>query len=446
MKLLTILSLFIFATNVANASTVAVIDSGTDMLHKDISPQAWINPLEIPRNERDEDRNGYQDDVHGWNFAEGNAQVIDYKYLGTLTFDVRRFFEIQTKMFYGTVTDEELTWLRAKVEDQDFIKQLQVYGNFMHGTHVSGIAIKDSVDAKVLAVKLIPTEVKLPGQKALTSDKGLGMWLLKQALGALAGQQMKLMEEIGAYVNGHKADVANGSFGTGYPQAKMIVTLLANTFMKEPTEEQIDEATKHFLDTLIREGAHMVNAAPKTLFVFAAGNDGLNNDKFPTSPTNIQAANVLSVAATLGGDEIASFSNYGTKMVDVAAPGVGIDSTVPGSQYLKVSGTSQAAPYVANIASRIKDANKNLVPGQVKKIIMETVDIRTFLKNKVKTSGIVNTDRAVRAAELSRTMGLGDAINIAHSEVKATFTKKSKRHAKSVQGFVLPLPKQFIIR
>ena len=154
----------------SQAATIAIIDSGTDMLHNDISPKAWINPVEIAGNSRDEDGNGYQDDIHGWNFAEGNAEVIDYSYLGTLTEDIRRFFQIQTDAMLGTFTEEDLAWARAQLQDENFIKQISIYGNFMHGTHVGGIAIEGVDEAKLLAVKLIPTEVKLPGQEDSKSN------------------------------------------------------------------------------------------------------------------------------------------------------------------------------------------------------------------------------------------------------------------------------------
>ena len=50
---------------------VAVIDSGIDTLHEDLKPVMWINPKEIPGNGKDDDKNGYVDDVHGWNFIGG---------------------------------------------------------------------------------------------------------------------------------------------------------------------------------------------------------------------------------------------------------------------------------------------------------------------------------------------------------------------------------------
>jgi subtilisin family serine protease len=50
---------------------VAVIDSGIDTLHEDLKPVLWNNPKEIPGNGKDDDRNGYVDDVYGWNFIGG---------------------------------------------------------------------------------------------------------------------------------------------------------------------------------------------------------------------------------------------------------------------------------------------------------------------------------------------------------------------------------------
>lgn len=50
---------------------VAVIDSGIDTLHEDLKPVLWRNPKEIPGNGKDDDKNGYIDDIHGWNFLGG---------------------------------------------------------------------------------------------------------------------------------------------------------------------------------------------------------------------------------------------------------------------------------------------------------------------------------------------------------------------------------------
>lgn len=51
---------------------VAVIDGGIDTTHEDLKSILWTNPKEIPNNRKDDDKNGYVDDIHGWNFL-GNA-------------------------------------------------------------------------------------------------------------------------------------------------------------------------------------------------------------------------------------------------------------------------------------------------------------------------------------------------------------------------------------
>lgn len=407
----------------ANASTIAVIDSGLDYKHEMIVPNLWTNAKEVQDN-RDNDGNGYQDDVHGWNFAEQNGQIIDYKYLGTFSPDCKKYFDIQGKMFLKLATESEIAWLKAKVQDKDFIKEMGKFGNFVHGTHVAGITIRNS-NNKAMGIKLLPTETKLifAGLSAKANNQGLkavDRWaLLEKAFGALATQQMNLLTDIARFVDYHKADVANGSFGTGFNQAKMITdNAFKLVFFRKATEEESNKAAKMFIEVMVKEGQRMAAAAPNTLFVFAAGNDGMNNDEFGTSPANIKADNVITVGATYKNEFFASFSNYGTKMVDIAAPGMLIKSAIPGDDYLEVSGTSQAAPYVANVAAKIKTANPLLRPVDIKSIMMGTVDKKGFLTDKVMTGGIVNLERAVVAAEMTKTMTVAQAISRAKGQVK----------------------------
>ncbi|MBD65997.1 MAG: hypothetical protein CME62_12370 [Halobacteriovoraceae bacterium] len=443
--------ILLIASSVVNAATIAVIDSGVDVEHKDLLTNLWMNEGEIADNGRDEDRNGYQDDVYGWNFAEGNNLVIDRKYVGTFSDDPYKFFEIQGKSFLGQASAEEKEWVQAKRKDKKFLAEMQKFGNFVHGTHVAGITVDNNREGQILSVKLIPTEVKpfiasLSQKNKNAEDKNLRWKILTKALSALADQQMTLLTEIAHYVGTHKADIANGSFGTGFKQAKMITNIAYKAvFFKDPSKEDSDKAAKIFLNALIKSGKKMVDAAPNTLFVFAAGNDGSNNDEFPTSPTNIQADNVISVAATYKYEFIAPFSNYGIKMVDVAAPGMLINSQIPGDEYLKVSGTSQAAPYVANIAAQIKDINPELAPKDIKAIIMGTVDAKKFLSDKVKAAGIVNMNRATHAAKLTFNMGVSEAISQAQqsiSDVRVDSTK-SLKFPQAVTP--LPLTNQFTL-
>lgn len=61
---------------------VAVIDSGVDIFHEDLKDVIWVNKGEIPDNGIDDDKNGYVDDVYGWNFIggkDGNVNEDTYE-------------------------------------------------------------------------------------------------------------------------------------------------------------------------------------------------------------------------------------------------------------------------------------------------------------------------------------------------------------------------------
>ena len=65
------------------AVTVAIVDSGVDMAHKDLAPNLWTNPGETAGNGIDDDGNGYVDDVHGYDFVDGDGDPSDQNGHGT---------------------------------------------------------------------------------------------------------------------------------------------------------------------------------------------------------------------------------------------------------------------------------------------------------------------------------------------------------------------------
>lgn len=94
------------------------------------------------------------------------------------------------------------------------------------------------------------------------------------------------------------------------------------------------------------------------LVVGAAGNESVDQAFYPASYPE-----VVSVSATNWSDKLASFSNIHSS-VDVSAPGVGILSTIPNSQYAMFDGTSMAAPVVAAVAAMHRFANPTSTPQQ----------------------------------------------------------------------------------
>jgi len=96
---------------------VAVIDGGTDINHVDLKANVWTNTKEIPGNGIDDDKNGYIDDIHGWNFI-GNAKGEN---IGIDNFEVTRLYkELDAKYKNAdpkTVADKKEYEYYIKVRD-----------------------------------------------------------------------------------------------------------------------------------------------------------------------------------------------------------------------------------------------------------------------------------------------------------------------------------------
>ncbi len=449
-----ILPLILLSSSAINAALIGVMDSGTDMSHKDLTAKAWINTNET-QGEVDKDGDGLPGNVFGWDFITNTSKPFDDQYIHLIDEDVRKFYEYYAKYELRTVQPQEIQWLREKTTDEVFMNKVNFIGGYAHGTHVAGIALKNTQNSKVLPMKVIPTvyrEVE-PNNGALEEGKTetpkedpktetqtapkLTIDQLKSELVLEAQAQIKEMQDIHKNLNFHKVDVTNQSFGIGYHDAEgFINSAFIETIGREPTKEELDQVVRVYIGALLNFGPEMYKAAPNNLFVVAAGNDSSNNDQFPDYPANIQADNKIVVAATLGYAKLADFSNYGATKVDVAAPGVAILSSSPTNIYLHMSGTSQATPFVTNVIAEVKDINPSLSAVTIKKIIFGTVDVKSWLKGKVLTSGIVNKARALKAAELSLTLSVDEAISKAKTLVSDVAVTKSLNLNKDL-GFKL---------
>lgn len=418
---------------------IAVIDSGTDTKHEMLKEKIWINEKENPSTARDDDGNDYPNDMNGWNFAENNNQLIDYSFESLYSnSDIFKYFEIQKRQFQLRTSSDDLAWLEEKKKDSKFLADLSTFGNFVHGTHVAGITTVFAKDVEVIGMKLLPTKSPISPRPAPPADPNGGnrTWgggskvpepvtsgkrieLIKKLLTQVAILNAQNLETIGKYVEWTKAEVANGSFGVGPMQSKMIISLLfKGMFFRSALDVEMEPLVAHFLSEVNKAQKSFVNSSPDTLFVFAAGNDGSDNDKFPSAPASVGGDNVISVAASYGNVSLAKFSNYGKTKVDIAAPGVFINSAIPANRYLEVSGTSQASPRVAAAAAQILEVNGNLSPKEVKKILMETVDYKDFLKGKVVSGGVLNHKRAAFVAEYARSVSLEEALIVGRTKVK----------------------------
>ncbi len=138
------------------------------------------------------------------------------------------------------------------------------------------------------------------------------------------------------------------------------------------------------------------------LFVAAAGNGdalgrGSDNDRTPYYPASYDLPNVISVAASDMHDELAVFSNFGSQSVDIAAPGVGVISTLPGDRYGSGNGTSIAAAHVSAAAALILSARPTATVEDIRGAIIGGADVMTALQGKVASSGRLNAFQSVQS-------------------------------------------------
>ncbi len=132
------------------------------------------------------------------------------------------------------------------------------------------------------------------------------------------------------------------------------------------------------------------------VFCAAAGNDGKNIDNDPVYPASYDAPNIITVAASDQDDKLASFSNYGVKSVEVAAPGTNILSTYPNNQYAYLQGTSMATPQVTGVVALLSSAKADASVKERIDAIKTGVDKKSSLNSKVSTNGRVNAYKALK--------------------------------------------------
>ena len=82
----------------AQPFVVGVLDSGVEYFHEDLKDNMWINPKEIAGNGKDDDKNGYADDVHGWSFL-GNQYGTNYN---DDTLEITRLYKKYQALFDST--------------------------------------------------------------------------------------------------------------------------------------------------------------------------------------------------------------------------------------------------------------------------------------------------------------------------------------------------------
>lgn len=410
---------------------VAVLDSGIDLKHEDLDGVLWTNKGERPGDGKDNDNNGYIDDIHGYNFLGESyneqleaARVVKLK-LGDAAMQARAKTKVDAE--YG----------KAVQNKQQYEQFHQAVKN-AHEALKKELSKSDYTKKEVSAIK--------PTTEAMQQNVGVAlqafshaddlpsfMELLKDGITHFSDQanyNYNLNFDGRKVVGDNPYDITDTKYGNGNPQSRSedeshgthvagIIAAERNngkgangvannvaimSVRAVPNGDEYDKDIALGIRYAVDNGAKIINGSfgksfsPKAewvydaikyaaekdvLFIHAAGNDGANLDdpnepNFPNDQINNGleiSDNVITVGALnskYGSELLAEYSNYGKINVDVFAPGTDIYSTYPNNTYEYSPGTSMAAPAVAGIAALIRSQYPKLTAPQVKKIILES--------------------------------------------------------------------------
>jgi cell wall-associated protease len=410
------------------AVIVAIADSGLDVDHEDLRDVVWINPKEIANNNKDDDNNGYIDDIHGWNFLGNKAgKIVNADQLeitrivksGMVKFGDKKASEIseENKKEFETYLDLQEKFKTRNTEKKAEIANLkntqkrisQIENNFKEVKEFAGTALLTST----LLKSLKPSSAQMA---AKISDV-IGMLERGMTEGALLDAKKGLTEYLDSQIKGKSYDLdfnARQTLGDNlydindkfYGNKKGVNGVANNVKIMAvrvvPDGDEHDKDVALGIRYAVDNGAKIINtsfgkgyspnkkwvydaikyAAKKdVLIVNAAGNDGKDIDITKTYPNDSEdlvneiSDNVLTIGAmSLHYDEKlpANFSNFGKTNVDVFAPGVDIYATMPKDKYTPNSGTSMAAPSTAGIAALVRSYYPKLSASQVKHILMNS--------------------------------------------------------------------------
>lgn len=459
---------------------VGIIDSGIDIKHEDIKNSIWVNTKEIPGNNIDDDKNGFIDDINGWDFLGAkNGQDIGDEQLES----VRIYKNLKSK--FGEKPKRR--FIKKNKADYELMKKLadEIEGKKQEATQYlpmyKQMQEKFLKTEEVLTKALNKTDITLADVEAINDSEversvraakqsylgmakmGVSKDDLKEGLKQLNDQMeynlnldfdpRKLINdnlnelEYGKYGNAevtgpdamhgtHVAGIIGGDRINGIGLRGVADNVKILTIRCVPNGDERDKDVANAIKYAVDNGAEVINMSfgkpygthkkwvddaakyaqsKGVILVAAAGNDGENVDIKPQFPNrytadNQEINNWISVgASSYENNETlpASFSNYGKTGVDVFAPGVAIYSSVVGSKYKELDGTSMASPAVTGLVALLKSYFPNLNPSQIKDIIKSS----TYKPSKLSVRIPGNDKETKDFSELSQTGGIVNVYN-----------------------------------
>ena len=408
---------------------VGVVDSGTDLTHEDLKDVAWVNTKEVAGNNKDDDKNGYVDDINGWNFLgpiykenSEEARILDNpsitsedevkaakagkaKKMESAKANKTRYEQILNAV-NGSIdeiaknlnkTDFTKKEVQSIKTDEPTLQRSVAVAEQMYGFGFPSLnAAKEELTRLVENANDLMSNKPIKNYRSVLNDDPNTMDVVVYGDNKI-GHSTK-DEAHGTHVSGIIAASRNNEKGVnGVANNVKIMAVRA-----VPDGDEYDKDVALAIRYAVDNGAKVINTSfgkgysPKkewvydaikyagskdVLIVNAAGNDGKDIDVEKTYPNDSKdllleiSDNVITIGAmSVNYNEKlpANFSNYGKKNVDIFAPGVQIHSTFPENEYQSISGTSMAAPSTAGVAALVRSYYPKLTASQVKHIIMNS--------------------------------------------------------------------------
>jgi len=342
---------------------LAVWDSGVDYNIFGPLGQMWVNEKELAGNAKDDDKNGFVDDVHGiaWSLHSDKETSLLYpigdQKMKADEAQMRRWMKGMGDAG-SAIESEEATEVKKYIsslkqeEVQPFIESIGVYGNYCHGTHVAGIAAAGNPYARIMGARItfdyhiIP---ELPTIEQATKDAAALVetidYFKKNGVRAV---NMSWGGDLASIEGALEAHNAGGTIEERKALARKIYTIGDTAFKSA------------------------IKNAPEILFITSAGNSNLDNAFAEFYPSSYDLPNIISIGAVDQAGEETSFTSFGK--VDVYGNGFEVMSYVPGGTQMKLNGTSMSSPQVLNLAGKLLAVNPNLTASQLRDLIINGAD------------------------------------------------------------------------
>jgi subtilisin family serine protease len=259
-------------------------------------------------------------------------------------------------------------------EYKAFAEEIGLAGNWMHGTHVAGIALAGNPYAR-LVVGRIEFDWHLLPDPCPSKE--------------LVELDARNAQTYVDFFKRNKVRVVNMSWGGSVNDIEGALELC--NIGKTPDERKA--IAREYFEIQKNALTKAFASAPEILFVTAAGNSNQDASFVEDIPAGISLPNLMTVGAVDKAGDEASFTSYGPTVV-AHANGYQVDSVIPGGEKLAESGTSMASPQVTNLAAKILAVDPALTPPEVIALIRDTAQ-RTPDGRRV----LIDPAKAVAAAQ-----------------------------------------------